>query len=76
MKAMFTQLLTGSDNSTHDIVRWLAAFGGLTGLCLQIFDVTWHHTKFDIQAFGIGLGSMLAGVGAALRLGMPSEPKP
>lgn len=75
MMATIKQLLTGKDNQTHDIVRWIAALGSLQGLGLSIYDVVVHHNPFDIQQFGIGLGAMLAGVGAALGFKKDTEPQ-
>lgn len=70
------QLLTGADNQTHDIVRWAAALGSLNGIALAAYDVIAHAAHFDFQAYGLGFGAMLAGVGAALKLKADTEPKP
>jgi len=63
--SIIRQLLTESDNVTHDLYRYIALGAVLTFLGLQIYSVVWEK-RFDAQAFGIGIGSTLAGVGLAL----------
>lgn len=75
IKTALRQMVTGADNETHDIVRWVAGLGSLHGLFLAGWDVVVQHAHFDIQAFGVGFGAMLAGVGAALKLKENTEPK-
>ena len=70
------QLLTGIDNETHDLVRWIGLGGSLTALGLQIYVVVVKGQAFDLQAFGIGLGALVASVGAALGLKAKTEPAP
>ena len=72
--SIFTQLLTGQDNQTHDIARWLAALSVLTGLALQIYVTVQLKQPLDLQQFGIGMGTLLAGFGAAIKLKENSEP--
>ncbi len=71
MKA-FKDMVTESDNLTTDFVRVLAFAAAVIGLVLQVWVVIrWIGPApqvFDFQAFGIGLGGMFAGVGAALKL--------
>jgi hypothetical protein len=45
-------------------IAFLIAF--ITGIGLQIYTVVGQNNAFDIQAFGIGVGSLLATTGAAL----------
>jgi hypothetical protein len=45
-------------------VAFLIAFA--VGMALQIYTVIAQGQPFDIQAFGIGMGSLLATTGAAL----------
>lgn len=65
MKQFLQQLISETDN-TADTVRVLAVVGFLTfcGLSIDAYGV--QEQKFDPQAFGIGLSTALAGVGAAL----------
>lgn len=69
-----TQLLTGKDNQTHDIARWLATIAVFVGLGLQIYDVVILQHEFELQQFGIGIGSLFTGFGAAIKLKENSEP--
>lgn len=73
---ILTQMLTGADNQTHDVLRWVGLAGSLTALCLQIYVVVGKGQPFDIQSFGIGLGALVAAVGAALGMKHNTEPQP
>lgn len=68
MKAILRQLLTESDNVTHDLYRYLALVAILVGLGLQVHACGWKGQAFDMQTFGIGIGALFAGVGVALGL--------
>lgn len=61
------QLLTESDNRTHDIYRYPAVGSIVVGLGLNVYAVV-KGQPFDMQAFGIGTGALFAGVGVALGL--------
>lgn len=67
MRDIVRHLLTESDNRTHDIARYLAALAILVGLALNAYAVI-KGQSFDMQAFGIGMGSLFGGVGVALGL--------
>ena len=69
-KDVIRQLLTESDNITHDLYRYMAVASVVSGLGLQIIAV-FKGQPFDMQAFGVGTGALLAGVGVAL--GMKKE---
>jgi len=69
-------LLTGKDNKTQDIGRWLAALIGTSGIFFQGWSVIVHHAAFSMQEFGIGAGALAAGVGAMLKLKADTEPTP
>jgi hypothetical protein len=62
------ELLTESDNVTHDLYRYLAVCSIVTGLSLQVYAIGWKGQPFDMQTFGIGVGALFAGVGVALGL--------
>jgi len=69
---------TGLDGETYDVGRLLAILGGTAYIGMGIYGVV-HATPdhpFAYQEFGIGFGSMAAGVGALLKLKEGSEPKP
>ena len=68
MREILKQLLTESDNVTHDIYRYLALVSILVGLGLMIYSVVWQGKEFDMQAFGVGVGALFTGVGIALGL--------
>lgn len=62
------ELMTEGDNLTHDLYRYLALASLVTGLCLSVYSVGWKGQAFDMQTFGLGVGSLFAGVGIALGL--------
>ena len=64
--SVLTDLLTESDNVTHDLYRYLSIAAILTGLGLNIYSVVWQSAKFDMQEFGIGVGALFAGMAVAL----------
>lgn len=68
VRDVFRQLLTESDNTTHDVFRYMALASIMTGLAMQVYVIVWKSQPFDMQTFGIGVGALLAGVGAALGL--------
>lgn len=67
LRDILRQLLTESDNVTHDLYRYLAVVSIAVGLGLSIYSVI-KGQPFDMQTFGIGVGSLFAGVGVALGL--------
>jgi hypothetical protein len=75
MPEFLKQLVTGKDNQTHDVIRWAAVLGVLQALGLSAFDVVAHNAHFNLQEFGIGLGALLAAVGAALGMKKDTEPQ-
>jgi hypothetical protein len=64
--------LTESDGESYDHIRMLAVLAVVIGLALQVWVVVrWAGPSpqaFDMQSFGLGLGAVFAGVGAALKL--------
>jgi len=66
-KDILRQLMTESDNVTHDLYRYLATLSVLVGLGLCIY-ATVTGKAFSIQDYGVGVGTLLAGAGAALFL--------
>ncbi|MEX3628323.1 MAG: hypothetical protein VB138_01455 [Burkholderia sp.] len=75
MKDIIKQLLTGKDNQTHDFVRWLGVLAVLVALGLTVYVVVWRGQPFDLQRFGVGMGSVFAALGAALKLKETTEPQ-
>lgn len=66
LRDILRQLLTESDNVTHDLYRYLALVSIVTGLGLQIYAVVYKGEPFAMMAFGTGIGALFAGVGVAL----------
>lgn len=62
------ELMTSDDNVTWDVFRSLAVASIVVAFFLEGYSVIWQGKTFDMQAFGIGVGSLLGGVGVALRL--------
>lgn len=75
LRDIFRQLLTESDNVTHDIYRYLAVLSIMVGLGLTIYATVAKGQAFDVQTFGIGYGSLFGGVGVALGLKKDSNDK-
>lgn len=69
-----SNILTGKDNATYDISRVSGALGVLTFLGLETFQVVHRGTSFDMQAFGIGFGTVVAALAAALKIKETTEP--
>jgi len=67
MRDQLRQLITESDNRTHDLVRYLSAIAVLAGIGLTVYSV-YKGAPFSIQDYGIGIGSLIGGIGAALGL--------
>lgn len=66
--------LTERDGESYDIVRGTAALGGGAFVLFAAYDV-FVLKRWDAVAYGIGFGSVLAALGAALRLNEgPSKP--
>jgi len=65
-------ILTEPDNSTFCPVRLVALLGSLQYLALSAAGYIQHAT-FDPQAYAIGLGALLGGVGVALGLKKDSK---
>lgn len=74
MKDAIRQLLTGKDNQTQDLARWLAVASFAVGLGLSIYDTVCRGHPFSLQEFGLGVGALFVGVGAAIKLKEGSEP--
>ena len=68
LKDVVLQLMTESDNLTHDLYRYLAVASIVTGLGLQIYVIGWKSQPFDMQMFGVGVGALFTGVAIALKL--------
>lgn len=72
LKFLF-QMLTGIDGETIDFGRVLIALACLTGIGLEIYAVVLSK-PFDIQAFGLGMGTLLLAGGGMLFAKKDTEP--
>lgn len=61
-------MFTETDNKTHDVFKYLALMTVVIAHGLQVYVVVWKGQPFDMQQFGIGIGALFAGVGAALMM--------
>jgi hypothetical protein len=68
------QILTGSDNQTHDIGSCFGVITGLSGLFFQGWAIMHNNQVFNMQDFGVGAGALAVGVGALLKLKENTEP--
>ncbi len=75
MNKVLNDMLTGLDNQTHDIARWLAAASFVVAMGLSVYVVVWKGQAFDLQQYGIGLSALFAGLGVALKLKESTEPQ-
>ena len=66
--------LTGVTGEDFDVGRVAAAATVAAAIGLSIYDVAWQHAHFDLQNYGVGVGTLFAGVGAMLKLKENSEP--
>ncbi len=74
MNDIVRQLLTGRDNATHDVARWLAVASFAVGLGLTIYVTVVRGAPFSLTEFGLGIGALFVGAGAAIKLKEGSEP--
>lgn len=66
-------ILTGIDGESYDLGRLLWVLAFLIGIGLEIYSVI-TGAKFDLQAYGVGVGALLVTGGAALGLKSSTEP--
>lgn len=69
------QILTEPDNSTFCPVRIVAIIGSLQYLGLALANYI-QHAVFDAQAYAIGFGALVGGVGVALGIKKDTPPPP
>ena len=66
------QLLTNADNATHNVIRHLAFWGGLTLVGLQAWAIAKGQT-FNALEFGGALASLAGGTGIGLGASTKAE---
>lgn len=64
---VFNDILTELDGETYDVTKLLWVAGVMVYLVLSIISV-FKGQPWDPQQYGIGLGVVLAGGGAAIKL--------
>lgn len=62
------QLITGDDNLTLEPSYAFSALAILIGLGLEVYSVV-TGKPFDMQAYGIGAGALLTGLGMSAKFG-------
>lgn len=72
--SILTQVFTGKDNATHDIARWLGSLAVLVGVALEFYSVVWLQKPINLQEYGLGMGAVFTGFGAAIKLKENTEP--
>lgn len=68
IKKLCRDTFTEPDGVTFCPARAIAIGSAATGIGLAIFDVVGHGAHFDLQAYGLGSGALLAGTGVALSM--------
>ena len=66
--------LTGLDGETYDPSRVYLGMAVISALGLQISAVVVNKQPFDMNAFGIGFGALLAGGGLGVAAKSKTEP--
>lgn len=74
MLRLLRDMLTEGDNKTFCVLRIGAALVILVGLGLEVAKAIYPSVDFDIEHYGIGVGSILAAAGAAFKLKPDSTP--
>jgi hypothetical protein len=72
--SVLNNLLTGKDNETHDIGRWLCIIYSAVGIGLVLYTVIGRGEAFSLEQFGIGTAAIAGGFGAFLKLKESTEP--
>ena len=64
IKDWFTEI----DNQTFDVTRALAVVSILTAIGLIAYSIIYKGQVFSLQDYGIGMSTLLASTGLALKL--------
>ena len=74
MNEIFTHLLTGKDNQTHDIARWAWMIGFIAVICIAIYEVMQTH-QVSLTELAEALGIVSGAGGASVMMKRDSEPQ-
>lgn len=74
LKIIIKHCATGIDGETYDVIRILFIISVIVGIGLEIYSVI-SKAKFDIQAYGLGIGSLLVTCGAGIGFKAKTEPR-
>jgi len=70
-----SHILTGKDNETHDLVKWLALLFSFAAIIYEGYNV-YTSQHFDVWNFLGAAGAFLTAVGAGLKIKESTEPTP
>jgi len=73
MSGLFTTIVTGIDNQTHDLGRWSWIVCTFSVIVHEGFNI-WKNVPTDIEKFAMALGIVVAAHGAALGFKAKTEP--
>lgn len=74
MRRAVREMMSGADNVTPDIARWLGSLAVVVFLGLSVYSVVWQKAEWKATDFGVGLGSVFAAIGVFIKLKENSEP--
>lgn len=70
-------ILTGKDGKTYDFIKVIGIPVIVSAVHLTYISVIFStEHAFDVQAFGIGMGGLLFGIGAGVGMKQRTEPDP
>jgi hypothetical protein len=76
MRLFLRLLLTGKDNATYDITRFLLLLGFISFVGLAAWDVLIGGHAFDPSGYSLGLTGILFGGSGGIALKARTEPEP
>ena len=71
--SILSNILTGKDNQTHDLIKHCSFLIILVCLGLEIFSVI-AGVPFNITEYATGFGVLLTAIGASLKIKESTEP--
>lgn len=72
IRDVLREMMTESDNITHDLYRYLAVGSVFFAMGCQFYAIK-QGQQFSMQDFGLGIGALFAGIGVALGLKKESD---